>query len=282
MEAQWENVVMSSLMLYIDNKITSNGGYVNHSGKFYKTQAQYNQLYSYSLPYKQIISDASISGASVMQGVNVTPPNGSSAFRTVGEDGLTGILHHKGTVLFNSDKDSSLIEGTFAVKEYNIYITTKPEEDLLFKTAKQIKPKIAQTEDGLDPNTEAYPAIFLKNMGGTTKPLGFGRVFDTISYVRAIILASSAFSLDAVCGLLKKSNQTDVPLITSLPFNAIGAFTGNSFDYASSSAQASLSAMIWDVSISKIMPQSSAMGELNLDVFAAFVDFEVRSMGSEL
>ena len=141
MNAQWENVVMSSLMLYIDNRLTTNGGYVNHTGKFYKTQKQYKDFHSYSLPFKQIVSDASVPGASVMQGVNVTPPNGSPAFRTVGEDGLTGILHHKGTVLFSSDKDASLIEGTFAVKEYNVYITTKPEEDLLFKTAKQIKPK---------------------------------------------------------------------------------------------------------------------------------------------
>ena len=144
MNAQWENVIMSSLMLYIDNKVTSNGGFVNHTGKFYKTQKQYKDFHSYSLPYKQIISDSSVSGASVLQGVNVTPAGGTASFRAVGEDGLSGILHHKGTVLFTSDKDSSLIEGTFAVKEYNIYITTKSEEDLLFKTAKQVNPKIAQ------------------------------------------------------------------------------------------------------------------------------------------
>ena len=282
MRAQWENMVMSSLMLYIDNRIANNGGYVNHSGRFYKTQRKYKDFYSYSLPFKQIVSDSSVAGASVLQGVTITPPGGTPSFRSIGEDGFSGVLHHKGTVLFVSDKDDSLIEGTFAVKEYNVYITTKPEEDLLFKTAKQVNPKIAQVEDGLDPNTEAYPAIFLKNMGGKVDPLGFGNVSDTVSYIRAVVLSNSAFSLDAVCGLLKKSSKTRVPIVTDLPFNAIGAYTGNSFDYASSSSLSENSMMIWDVSISKVMPQTSSMNNLNLDVFAAFVDFEVRSLGLEL
>ena len=52
MNAQWENLVVSSLMLYVDHTVCGNGGYTNHSGEFYKTQKQYNQFDSYSLPFK--------------------------------------------------------------------------------------------------------------------------------------------------------------------------------------------------------------------------------------
>jgi hypothetical protein len=281
MQAQWENLVVSSLMLYVDHTVCSNGGYTNHSGEFYKTQKQYNQFDSYSLPFKQIVSDQSVSGANVMESVSI-----DGSLTAPSAYGLAGILHHKGTVLFdpaNSPASSANITGSFAVKEFNIYITTKAEEDLLFKTAKQINPKLPQTSDGLDPNTEAYPAIFLKNMGGTMDPIGFGLgMDDTVSYVRAIVLSSSAFSLDAVCGLLKKSAKTKIPVIQDLPFNAIGAYTGLSYDYQSLSANPPAHAWLWNVSVSKIMPQTSGMSDLNLDVFAAFVDFEVRSFGSEL
>jgi len=280
MKAQWENLVMSSMMLYIDHNICNNEGYVNHSGTFYKTQKQYNQFNSYSLPFKQIVSDQSVSGANIMEAVSI-----DGSYTTMNTSGLKGILHHKGTVLFDptsAPADSANITGAFAVKEFNVYITTKAEEDLLFKTAKAINPKLPQSEDGLDPHTEAYPAIFLKNMGGSKEPLAFGSVGDTVSYIRAVVLSNSAFSLDAVCGLLKKTAKLEIPIIESLPFNAIGAFTGISYDYSSLSSQADVSATIWDVSVSKIMPQTSGMNELNLDVFSAFVDFEIRSFGSEL
>ena len=278
MKAQWENLIMSSLMLYIDHRVCKDGeGFTNYTGKFYKTKAQFNQFHSYSLPYKQIISDTSVTNATVMQGINI-----DGNFKTIGEEGFQGILHHKGTLLFDQSHDSSEITGSFAVKEYNIYITNKAEEDLLFKTAKQINPKLPQTEEGLDPNTEAYPAIFLKNMGGTMEPIGFGRIEDTISYVRAVILSNSAFSLDAVCGLLKKSAKLKLPILGDLPFNAIGAYSGVSYDYESMAATPLNHGMIWNVSISKIMPQTGSMGQLNLDVFAAFADFEIRSFGSEI
>ena len=275
MKVQWENKVMSSLMMYLDNVICDTGeGYTNHSGPFYKTLKKFNQFHSYSLPYKQIVSDTSVYGANVMQGVSV---NGD--FKSIGESGLSGIMHHKGTLLFTEDHDADTITGNFAVKEYNIYITTKSEENLLFKTAKQINPKIQQVESGLDPHTEAYPAIFLKNMGGKQDPLGFGMVKDTVSYIRAVVLSDSAFSLDAVCGILKRTSKEMVSVIDSLPFNAVGAYDGTPFDYKNLTLSAGTNFMIWNVTVSKIMPQTAGMNDLNLDVFAAFVDFEIRSLG---
>ncbi|MAF43997.1 MAG: hypothetical protein CMI54_07540 [Parcubacteria group bacterium] len=277
MKAHWENKIMSSIMLYIDHAACKDGeGFINHQGLFYKTQKQYNQFYTYSLPFKQIVADTSVTSANVLQGVYI-----NNDFKIVGQDGLQGILHHKGTVLFDQDHDSDSILGNYAVKEFNVYITTKAEEDLLFKTAKQVNPKIAQVQEGLDPNTEAYPAIFLKNNGGHAEPLAFGGLHDTISYVRAVILAESAFNLDAVCGLLKSKSKQKLPILENLPFNAIGAFTGITYDYENLVLQSEKAACIWDVRVSKIMPRQAGLQELTLDAHAAFVDFEIHAFAAD-
>jgi len=280
MKAQWENLVMSSIMLHLDHLICKDGeGFINYSGTFYQTRAKYKQYHSYALPYKQIIADTSVSGANSMQGAYI-----DGVFKSVGESGLEGIIHHKGTLLFDNDMSGHALTGNFAVKEFNMYLTTKSEQDLLFKTAKQTNPKIKQTDEGLDPNTEAYPAIFLKNMGGYNQEFALGGIDNNITFVRAIVLANSAFSLDAVCGLMKSTSHRNFGIIGSLPFNAIGAFTNVTYDYEALIAQnpPGSSAYIRDVRMTKIMPNQAGMQDLNLDVFAAFVDFEIHAFGGDL
>ena len=205
MKAQWENLLMSSMSLYVDNLVCTKGeGFVNHTGEVFSTKKQYNQFFAYSLPFNQIVSVVSVPNANILQGIYI-----NNQFKNIGQGGLEGILHHKGTLLFSQNHDSSQITGNFSVKEFNVYITTKAEEDLLFKTAPQVNPKISQNSDqGLDFNTETYPAIFLKNMGGYDKPMVMGTDGgDVITYVRAVVLSDSAFSLDAVCGVLKKTSK---------------------------------------------------------------------------
>lgn len=198
----------------------------------------------------------------------------------MGEAGLAGILHHKGTLLFDIDMSGHDVVGNFAVKDFNVYITTKAEHELLFKTAKQVNPKLAQTEEGLDPNTEAYPAIFLKNMGGLNEEFSFGGIDNNITNVRAVVLASSAFNLDAVCSLLKRSAHKHIKILNNLPFNAIGAYTNVSFDYEALTAGTAQQSYVKDVRMTKIMPDQAGMQNLNMDVFAAFVDFEIHSLGT--
>ena len=267
---------MSSMSLYVDNLVCKQGeGYVNHTGEFFPTQRKYNQFFTYSLPFKQIVSDVSVTGANVLQGVYV---NGS--FQNVGSSGLEGILHHKGALLFSVDHDNDTITGNFSVKEFNVYITTKAEEDLLIKTAPQVNPKIAQNQaEGLDFNTETYPAIFLKNMGGYDMPMVMGTENGNIvTNIRAVILSDSAFSLDAVCGILKKTAKRKVPIIESLPFNALGAFTGITYDYDALRLGAQRNAHIWNTRVSKVMPQTGGVADLDLNVHVALVDFEVYAL----
>ena len=71
MKAQFENKAMSSLLLYIDNKILTKGeAYTNiTSGSVYPISNQYNGIHTYATPFKQLVSDTSIVGANVLSGV---------------------------------------------------------------------------------------------------------------------------------------------------------------------------------------------------------------------
>ena len=129
MIAQWDNKVMSAFMLYIDYTVCKQGkAFTNHTGSFYPIESRYDNLWAYALPYKQIISDSALigSGANVLQTLQV-----DGVQRDAGSGDMYGIIHHKGQVLFTSDATHT-VTGNYSVKDFNVYLTTKLEEDILF------------------------------------------------------------------------------------------------------------------------------------------------------
>jgi hypothetical protein len=270
MKAQFENRVMSSLLLFVDHHLLNKGeAYTNYSGLLYPTDNLYNNYYTYSAPFKQMVSDDSIPGATVMKNVYV---NGGQT--SVGGE-LHGINHYNGQVYFTADKSSSVISGNYSIKDFNVYLTNDPESKLLFETKYHLNSKYPQQLSGLAPDTQPYPAVFVKNMGGTNDPFAFGGLDNTITNARLVVLADSNYKLDAACSIFKDLKNKSVPIINDLPFDALGSYTGLAYDYVSLATGAG--PLIWDVRVSKV----SMMGDferLNPDVFSAFVDLELSSI----
>ena len=286
MKAQFENLAMTSLMLFLDNEVQSKGeAWANHTGVFYPTDNLYYGYYSYSCPYKQFVMDAGISGGApstnkphVVTGIYV-----DGSFKKVGDaGGPTYIDHMQGAVYFNSDQSASTISGNFAVKDFNFFITSESEEELLFETKFDIRPKINESPTGLSPSKQTYPAVFIKNNGGRNEPFAFGGTDMTKINARAIVLSDSAFSLDAACAIMKESTRKYVPVITSenLPFNALGVAKNGSIDYTAHMIPGIVDAgsgmYIGDVTVSKIIANRGDFNNLNPDVFSAFVDFDLE------
>jgi hypothetical protein len=286
MIAQWENKVMSSMLQFIDHEVCSKGqAFMNHTATFYPIDSKYSSLYTYALPFKQVVADASINNATVMQGVSIDGNYAGfdcTVNPCVGSNDLVGILYHKGQVIFASDKASNTITGNFSIKEYNTYITTKREEELLFNTKYQANPRINQSLTGLTNEEETFPAIFLKNMGGTNDPIAFGGIDNIKTRVRAIILSDSAYSLDALCNILKNTARKHLPIVENLPFNSIGAFTGVIYNYQDLSSSSTEQGTIWNVTVTKLMPDAKELRGLDLNVFAALVDFEIHGFGKNI
>lgn len=251
MKTQLDNILMSSMIMWMDNILLTKGeAFQNYNSKFYPVTNIYNGFYTYGLPFRQVVSDSSITGANLLSGVYV-----NNSFIAVGQSGLSGINPNNGQVYFGSDQSSNTLSGIYAVKDFNIYLTSEPEEKLLFESQFQVRPKTTQVATGLAIDSITYPCVFLKNNGGDNQPFALGGQDNTIVQVRAIVVANNMFNLDAVCSILKDTARRYIPLVYNPPFNNFGALNSGYYNYNSLVSNISLSNQafyIEEVNISKI------------------------------
>lgn len=274
MKVQFENKVMSSLLLAVDNHMVRKGeAFTNYSSLLYPVQSLYNNYYTYAAPFKQLVADDTIPNATCMKTVYV---NGVEI--NVGSSDLHGINHFQGQVYFTSDQGNAVISGNYSVKDFNVYLSNDPEQKLLFETKHHLNPKFPQQLSGLAPDAQPFPAIFIKNMGGTNAPAALGGLKDRMIRARLVILADSNYKLDAACSLLKEMHYYGVKVQANLPFDALGSYTGLSYSYGNLTADPSEGhPLITDVRVSK-MSMIGDFERLNPDVFSAFVDLDISTL----
>lgn len=276
---------MSSLLLFVDHEITQKGeAYTNHQSNFFKIDSLFSDYYVYASPFKQLVSDVSVTGSSdpnLLTGIYV---NGDGPIGP-GTSGLHSINHMQGQLYFTGGNAATdpmagkTVSGRYAVKDFNVFLTSLPEEQLLFETKLVLNPKTSDIKltTGVDPATQTYPAIFIKDNGGTNEEFAFGGVDNTIINARAIVLADSLFNLDAACGILKDSVRKKMSIInqTDLNLNALGGYTGVTYNYTG--VATGDYCFIDDVRVSKNVANRGDFQNLNPNVFSAFVDFELHN-----
>ena len=282
MKVQFENKVMSSLLMFVDHEVTQKGeAFTNTKSNFFKIDSLFKDYHVYAAPFKQMVSDVSVTGSSaptVMTGIYV---DGDGPLE-VGNSGFDSINFMQGQLYFKGETDpmaGKTISGNYSIKDFNVFLTSMPEEQLLFETKLTLNPKTSDINvtTGVDSSTQTYPAIFIKDNGGRNEEFAFGGMDDTIINARAIVLGDSMFSLDAVCGILKDTVRTNMPILdqSDLNLNALGAFTGVNYNYTGSAT--GNYCHIDRVTVSKIIANRGDFNNLNPNVFSAFVDFELHS-----
>lgn len=276
MKAQLDNILMSSMIMWMDHVILKRGeAFKNNNTSFYPVTNIYNGFYTYGLPFNQIACDSSIPNCQILSGVHV-----NNVFKKIGEANLTAISPNEGHVHFSANQTAANnnLVGFYAVKDFNIYLTNSPDEEILFESQYKVRPKTIQTAAGLPIETITYPCIFLKNNGGENKPFAFGGQDNTQLLVRAIVLADNLFNLDAVCGILKDTAREYVPLIRNSPFNNFGGLNNGHYNYDSLTSNIDVGVdgfYISEVNVSKIFANIKTN---NSQVFPAFVDFTLENI----
>jgi hypothetical protein len=276
MKAQFENILMSSMILWFDHTLIKKGeAFSNYSSEFYPITNIFNGYYSYGAPFRNLIRDESITGANIISGVYL-----NNTFITTGVSGLVAINADQGQLYFNADQSSHTISGNYAVKDYGIYLTNENEEKILFETKFNLNPKTIESPTGLPINAQTYPAIYLKNNGGNNEPLAFGGLDNTNINVRAIVISDSIFSMDAVTSIFKDVVRTYIPLIqpNEMPFNSLnGLKSGYNYDLLTTGrAGTSNSVYIKNVYVSKNVVNRSQYQDLNPEAISSFIDFELE------
>ena len=291
MKAQFDNQVVSSFMLWFDHTLLKEGeAYTNTTGLFYDVEDEINGYFTYALPYKQIVSDKSITGAKIpcAEGPTGLYVNGNHIL--TGTSGWAAINYFEGQVYFTGNGHGAWpvtgdISGRFAVKDFNIYLTNAPEEKLLLETKHNLRPKVTEDRTGVAVDAITYPAIFLRYNGAHNEPFAFGGHDSTMIDIRAIVLGDNQFHTDAVCSIFRDKARTFMCLFgeNEMPYNTLGGFkNSNQFDYTGvvkgkiSAGSGVYIDNVWVSRFDRNIP--SDMKNMNSEIYPAFIDFEISKV----
>jgi len=280
MKTQYENRVLSSFLLWFDHTLLDKGeAFTNHSSKYYPVNGGYEGYTTYGAPFKQFVTDSSISNATVASGAYISGTS-TSNLKLVGQYPLADINFNEGQLyLSGSIANGATVSGNYSIKDFNVYLTSKAEQELLFEDAIKLRPSTAQTETGLASNVATYPAIFIKNNGGENSPWAFGGHDATKTNVRAIVLADSQFNLDAVCSIFKDKVTENVKVLPDdkYPFNALGGMKSSVYNYTGLVNDVSDDVTLKSVEVSRFsLGYMENLNNTNSDVFKAIIDFELE------
>ncbi len=241
--------LVSSFFLYLDHKILEKGsGFTNISANFYKLQSTISGSTIYTAPYKQLMNDFSISGATQITGVYV-----NNVFTPVGSGNITAINHAQGAVYFSSPpSNGAIISGDVSVKDFNLYLTNQLEYKLLFETKYFSNSRYSQQLSGLQLDSKTSPAIFLKVKDSESKPGYFGGGKDDTTEIRAIIITDNEYQKLGVCQIMRDLTQKPFNIVASTPFDYAGNYTGLSYNYNNLNFDTSVSPFVMGVKVKDI------------------------------
>jgi|TARA_R110000751_G_scaffold133924_1_gene236336 hypothetical protein len=283
MKPQFDNQVLSSFLLWFDNKLLTKGeAFQNTTGQFYSVLDDYYGYNAYASSYSQIVADASIPGATIPTGLYA-----GNTLVNVGEGGNVGLyaIDYNNGRSYWSGAQSSDITGSFAIKDFNVFLTNQTEDEILFQTQYTNRNQISDVvPTGLQPDTKTYPVVYLKNAGGRNEPFAFGGQDNTIVYTRAIIVADSQYEVDAIGSIFRDTQKEYIPLLTQAeqPFNALGGYRDNvQYNYTgiTDCKDESQKAFLDEVNISRFdRTLENEVRKFNPNVYSSIIDFEISKV----
>ena len=258
-------------MLWFDNKLLTKGeAFTNHSSLFYPTASHLSGSF-YSSPFRQFVSDYSVSGAIIPSGVYA-----DTVFTSRGTSGLK-IDFNNGRVIFNNGITPAVVSGDYAIKDFNVYYTNEPEEQILFQTKYHLRPKTFEALSGLEEGDKTFPSIFIKYNEGTNKPVAFGGMDSSNVEFQTIVLADSNYGLEGVCSIFRDTARSNFGLFSGsqFPYDYYGDFKSGLFNYNDLINSGPCNGMyIHEVSVSKLSEKVNT--DVNVKCFAAIIDFKLQ------
>jgi hypothetical protein len=283
MKPQFQHQVVTSFALWLDHVILSRGeAFQNIESTFY---LQYDdrldpEFISFASPHKQWVTDSSIESADVISGITL---NGQ--YIPKNQKGIRYDYNNGRVIIPRLIADEqSTVEGAYAVKDFNIYITDQTEEQLLIETKFDKNSRFdQQVFDGVKPYDQVVPAIFISYEQGYNKPFAFGGQDTTVSQIRCVAFAENSFQLDGIFSIIKDLNFSTVANVgfNEHPLNEFGDLKYGIYDYADLSdryynVKNSTSIMhIEKVSVSKLNDKIAASSHPGL--YIGFIDVDINA-----
>lgn len=276
MKPQYQHELMTSFMLWFDHELLQKGeAYSNQTGfLYYDDDSRLPSPYkAYASPYKQWVNDSSISGDT--NPVIPTSFNGYDRTDNIIFDFENGRIIETGGA-FGTDE---VLSGTFAVKDFNIYLTNETEEDLILENKFEVNSRYLMNPSAVKPYDQMVPAIFLNCEFMRNEGFAFGGEDRTTNMIKAVVLAENSYQLDGALSIFADSVRKVIPKIpfSKHPSTEYNDIKNGSYNYVtlSNTYLNSNPYYIEDVTVSKI--SQKAQSKIPSDLQIGFIDFEIST-----
>jgi len=226
MKRQPLNDLYSSFNLWFNHTLLEKGeAYNNYYTQFYPIADDVFKNWSvYGSPFKQMVYDSSITGAMVPSGVY---SNGN--FIPRGQSGLT-IDFNNGRVLFSGGINIP-VSGQVGFTEFNVYATTKSDQELIFQNRINLASQFPQNLTGILSYKVIAPAIFIRFGSLKSDAFALGGQYNNTVDARAIILSDSNYTLDAIGNIFVNQKEKNFLVFSHTPLNEFGDLKTGHFNY---------------------------------------------------
>jgi hypothetical protein len=275
MKEQFQHKLTTSFFLWFDNFLLTKGeAFSNKTGDFfYYSDDRLDATYkAYGSPYKQWVTDSSITGATVPSGVYI---GGNFSGR---DDGVV-LDFDNGRALVSGSSTDLTITGSFAVKDFNVYMTNDTEEDLVVENKYTVNSRLPSGPyTYISPYDDVVPAVFIASSDSTNSPFAFGGMQDTKVTMKAVVLAEDPYQLDGVLSIFMDSTEeciNPIPM-TGYPTTELGDLKNNTYNYVNKRNEYSdeIKFYINGVTTSRLSDRDRK--SLAHDLYVGFIDFDVQ------
>ena len=272
---QFQHKLTTSFSLWFDNFLLKKGNaYTNTTGDFfYYEDPRLDSTYTaYGSPYKQWVTDSSITGATIPSGVYI---DGGFSGRSNG----VVLDFENGRALISGSVTDSAVTGEFSVKDFNIYLTNDTEDDLIVENKYVVNSRLPSGPwTYIAPYDDVVPAVFLSTASAENKPFAFGGMEDTVTQAKGVVLADNPYQLDGVLSIFMDSvNEviTTIPM-TGYPTTELGDLKNDSYSYTATESGfvTGISFFIDKVKTSKLSDRTRNV--LANELYVGFIDFDIQ------
>ena len=277
MKPQFQHELTTSFMLWADNYILRRGeAYTNYTSTFYPDTGDLrlgDNLVAYNSPHKQWVFDEGISSATIPSGVM---DEGVEINR--GDDGLI-LDFDNGRVILNSSygMEKTTVSGSYAVKDFNFYITNQTEEQLIIESKYNSNSRFKQELSGIAPYSPVIPAIFVNPESSENEPFAFGGEDKTSTNIRCVIFAENTYQLDGALSIFGDSKNEVFGKLSfeDYPLSEYGDASG--FNYKTlAESKGGTFFHVEQVRTSKLSDRINK--NIDPSLFIGFIDFEVSNL----
>jgi hypothetical protein len=173
--------------------------------------------------------------------------------------------------------EKTTVSGSYAVKDFNIYITNQTEEQLIIESKFDSNSRFKQELSGIAPYSQVVPAIFINPETSENTPFAFGGEDKTTADIRCVIFSENTYQLDGVLSIFNDAkNEVFAKLqFEDYPMTEYGDASG--FNYRTTvEAKSGTFFHIEQVRVSKLSDRVNK--NIDPSLFIGFADFEVTNL----